>query len=113
MLAHAYISSTVDVSEIVKSFKDVPFDSFVYKACARAFKDAVNSDKLTISRVHSVEKRDVFANATDLRVGQFGKGAASAVMGQQISIHRIAQSIEALPICEEPNMLSVHFSEPR
>jgi hypothetical protein len=90
ILAHSYITSTVDVTAIATSFKDVPFDSFVYKAAAKAFKETVNAHTLSIQRIHSLEKRDIFANATDLRVSQFKPTAQP--QGQQISIHRIAQS---------------------
>ena len=55
MLAHAYITSTVDVSSITTAFKEIPFDSFVYKASAKAFKETINTEKLSITRVHSVE----------------------------------------------------------
>ena len=43
MLAHAYISKPCDVSVIIKDFKDVPFESFVLKAAAKAFNDTVNN----------------------------------------------------------------------
>lgn len=86
MLAHAYITSTVDVTAIATAFKDVPFDSFVCKAAAKAFKEALNGETLSISRINALESREVFANAGDKRVGQFAKGAASAE-GQQIAIY--------------------------
>jgi len=69
MLAHAYISKSCDVSAIIKDFKDVPFESFLMRAAAIAFRDTVNNEKLTISHVKSVEERHMVANANDLRVG--------------------------------------------
>lgn len=69
MLAHAYISKPCDVSVILKDFKGVPLDSFVFKAAAKAFKETVSKEKLTISRINSLVDRQSYANANDLRVG--------------------------------------------
>jgi pyruvate/2-oxoglutarate dehydrogenase complex dihydrolipoamide acyltransferase (E2) component len=30
-----------------------------------------------------------------------------------ISVHKISHAVEVLPICEEPAMISVHFTEPK
>ena len=115
MLAHAYISKPCDVSVIIKDFKDVPFESFVLKAAAKAFKDVVNNEKLTISRVKSVEDRHYVANANDLRVGQFASSMVATALESQrlITVHRISNAVEALPICEEPALISVHFTDPK
>lgn len=69
MLAHAYISVPCEVTKIIKEFKDVPLESFVFKAASKAFKDTVNKNKLSISRVHAIEKRSVVENVHELRVG--------------------------------------------
>ena len=71
MLAHAYISAPCEVSKIIKDFKDVPLESFIFKAASKAFRDTVNKNKVTISRVHTVENRSVYENTQDLRIGQF------------------------------------------
>ena len=28
-------------------------------------------------------------------------------------MHKITDSVEALPICEEPTLISIHFTEPK
>lgn len=78
MLAHAYITTPVDVSEIIKSFKDVPLDSFVSKAASKAFKDIINNDKLSISRVHSLLDRKTTDNAQNLRLSEFATNESNA-----------------------------------
>ena len=60
MLAHSYLTTQVDVTAIARDFADVKLDNFVYKAAAKAFKDACSTDKLTVARVHSVEERELF-----------------------------------------------------
>jgi hypothetical protein len=115
MLAHAYITKPCDVSAIVKDFKDVPFDSFVFKAAAKAFKETVNNEKLTISRVKTIDDKHFVDNANDLRVGQFANSMVQSALDSQhlITVHRISNAVEALPICEEPALISVHFTDPK
>ena len=78
MLAHAYITTPVDVSEIIKSFKDVPLDSFVSKAASKAFKDIINNDKLSISRVHGLLDRKTTDNAQNMRLSEFATNESNA-----------------------------------
>ena len=80
MLAHAYITKPCDVSVILKEFKDVPLESFVMKAAAKAFKETVNTEKLTIKKVNSLEDRKSVSSANDLRVGQFATSLAQAAI---------------------------------
>ena len=69
MLAHSYISSACEVSKILADFKEVPLENFVLKAASKSFNDTVNKNKLSISRVHSLENRSFVNNPNELRVG--------------------------------------------
>ena len=63
----------------------------------------------------SVEVRHYVANANDLRVGQFASSMVATALESQrlITVHRISNAVEALPICEEPALISVHFTDPK
>ena len=69
-------------------------ENIVYKAVAKAFKDSVNGDKLTIARVHTVEKKDYFDDANSLRVGQFPESATNEHPSHQlVTLHKIDDSV--------------------
>jgi hypothetical protein len=68
-LAHSYISTSCEVTNIVKNFKDVPFDSFIFKAVTKAFRDTINKRNLSISRVHSASKKENYNNTNDISLG--------------------------------------------
>jgi len=43
MLAHSYMSATVNMTTIMKDFSEATVDAFVMRATAKAFKAAVDS----------------------------------------------------------------------
>ena len=60
MIAHSYMSSMVDMTEIASTFKDVPTDAFVIRATAKAYKatiDSAQDQPLNVSRVFTHGKR--------------------------------------------------------
>ena len=59
MIAHSYMSSMVDMTEIASTFKDVPTDAFVIRATAKAYKATIENDNqpLNVSRVFTHGKR--------------------------------------------------------
>jgi len=78
MLAHSYLTTPCDVSAILKNVKDVPLDSFVTKAASKAFKDTINTDSLSITRVNSLTDRKTNDNAQNLRVNEFATNSKAA-----------------------------------
>lgn len=44
MLGHTYMSSAVDMSEIARSFPDMPTEAFVIRAAAKAFQRTISTD---------------------------------------------------------------------
>jgi len=44
MLAHSYMSASVDMTSIAQNFGEVPVDAFVMRAAAKAFRAAIDSD---------------------------------------------------------------------
>jgi len=54
MIAHTYMSSSVDMTEIATTFADTPADAFVIRAAAKAYRAAINpTESLNVSRVMS------------------------------------------------------------
>jgi len=76
MLAHGYISTPCEVTTILKDFKDVPLDSFIFKAVTKAFRDTINKRNLSISRVHSPSKKEHYNNTNDISIGKFASSQA-------------------------------------
>lgn len=78
MIAHSYISSSVDMTSIVKSFAEVPTDAFVIRAAAKAFKAVIAAAddaeaRLNVSRVFSHGKRVTYLGVDELRIGEIAK----------------------------------------
>jgi len=118
LLGHAYITSKVNVSATKEGFfAEVPFESFVLKAAQKAFKNAVNDLELDISRVHGHDSKSLYVHVDDLRVGQLVDAAQSTTSyptsSQFITVHQTANSVESLPICEDPAILSIHYTLPQ
>lgn len=114
MLAHAYISTPCEVTNVLKNFKDVPLDYFIMKAVSKAFRDTINKRNLSISRVHSQSKKENFNNTNNINLSKFAQSPSEAALEEQlITIHNWKSSAESFAICEEPALLSVHFTQPK
>ena len=86
MLAHSYMSSSVDMSAIVKDFDSVPVDAFVIRAAAKAYRSAVASEgELNVNRMVKHGSHVTYTGVQDLRVGQISASGVEngAVPGDQ------------------------------
>lgn len=71
MLAHGYMSSKMDVSQILADFPDSSLDSWVMKAAQKAYAKAVDGEqKVTVQRVdYDSEAVHAYHNVHEMRVG--------------------------------------------
>lgn len=117
MLGHSYMSSMVDMTQICSDFASVPVDAFVIRAASKAYKATIDSEgPLNVSRVFSHGKRVSYVGVEDLRVNQIvsaGQENAPTPEGQPLlQVYQLEDSIESLPISEDPILMSIHFSPP-
>ena len=61
-----------------------------------------------------MQSQSTYLNVQDLRVGQLDDSASGIAPFDQalIKVHQIADSADAIPICEDPAILSLHFTTP-
>lgn len=116
MLAHSYMSSQVDMTQIAEKFADAPLDAFVIRAAAKAFRKAIGDEPLNVSRVFSHDRTIAYTGVQDLRIGQLASAGVEngeLPAGQAtIRVYQVSDSVESLPISEDSVTLSVHFTPP-
>lgn len=108
------MSSKAEVTIIAKEFSGVPIDSFVIKAAQKAFKHVAKTDNLNVKRIHDHDNSATYFNVQDLRIGELVPSTNGVAPYDQalIKVHQVADSADSLPICEEPAILSLHYTVP-